>query len=193
MPKEELRQHHAVLAYFDDASIMGKECTLYYKEEIMATKAPPPIVTVPIDKEDLFYALLRLFQLADDAFPLDSEVEEPTDSEADEDEATSEIDATEPDDDADEHPPPNHFQQFFSAMDTLIEKTASEYLDLFALLSTPLLQDPKLKAEFIQYAHDRNMDIVFIEDVVRSRVPKLELVPPHKEPTDDGGNKPPTT
>lgn len=160
----------------------------------MVTKSTLPPGTVPIHKEDLFYALLRLFQLTSDIDPSG-------DDDADEEELSPEViaaleeeleaEAEEPEPNAGTPPPPDHFQKFYASLDDMIASTTDEYLSLFALLCTPLDKDPALKEEFLAYASARGVHMEFVVEKKPPNAPKLVLVPPQKNTTDDDDKKPP--
>lgn len=157
-----------------------------------------PVVTIPINKEDLFFVLLRLIQMLNDADPFSDIPEEVLSdivNEGDDDgELVIEEGPTE--DDADisaeeEVLPPTYFRELYAAQDDFTIAVCNEYIGLFALLSTPLNAHPKLKKEFIAYAHEHGEDIEFTSEKVEPKRPKLSIVPPPKTNPDDKDNPPP--
>ena len=152
-----------------------------------------PADSIPIKKEDLFFALVRLYLLIDDIDPGGDEDTTINDVDfhslmgidnGDDDEGPEEDG---PDDD------PCHFQDLLSSKDESLmeyaEKTAGIYIGLFALLSTPLEEDPLLKKEFREYALLEHG--VEIEFSTFDKKPKLTIVHSKKDdPTSPAPDKP---
>lgn len=136
---------------------------------------------IPIEKEDLFFALVRIYLLIDDIDPdgdIDSTIEEVDfhslmgiTGEDDEEEP--------PADDAD------HFQTLLMDKDEALlsyrTKMLDEYIGLFALLTSPLENDPLLKKEFQEYALTKHG--VEIEFSTYDKKPRLTLVSSKKDET----------
>lgn len=151
-------------------------------------KVPPlPNSTILYNKEDIFFALLRLYQMINDADPYSDNIDD--DDEAvifEEDQGGEEEEAGGP-----EASPPTYFQQLYAAQNDFVVSVVNEYIGLFALFSSPLDDDPALKAEFIAYAAERGEDIEFTNEKISPPGPKLFIVPPLKDDTDDKDKKPP--
>ena len=113
-----------------------------------------PADGVLIKKEDLFFALVRLYLLIDDIDPGRDEEEPDITAPGLELVGLDDLDDTDEDGPDDNYP--GHFQELLYSVDEshmeYAEKTAGEYIGLFALLSTPLEEDPLLKKEFREYA-----------------------------------------
>lgn len=153
----------------------------------MGTVPPLPNPMISYNKEDIFYILLRLYQMMNDADPysdLADDEDEPVVFEPDEQEGESEEEQV-------EAPPPTYFQTLYAAQDDFTVAVVNEYIGLFALLSTPLDHDPELKKEFLAYALARGEEIEFTNERTSPPAPKLFIVPPEKNDPDDSGKKPP--
>ena len=146
--------------------------------------ANTPLGPMTIEKDDLFFVLVRLFQLLrdvslptdedDPAFTPDLELgDEEGDDGADSD-TESDIVSTTP------------FGDFLDEHDYIVAELGNAYgdqfADLFAILATPLLADPKLRDEFIRFAIER-----YGETIVFTTPPppkaKLTLVPSPPQPS----------
>jgi hypothetical protein len=150
-------------------------------------KVPPlPNSTIAFNKEDIFYVLLRLYRMMNDADPFNNFTDDDEESFVFDEEQNEEgggVDET-------EVPPPTYFQRFYAAQDEFVVAVVNDYISLFALLSSPLDADPVLKKEFIAYAHEHGEDIEFTNDTLPP-APKLFIVPPQKDDPDGKGKKPP--
>jgi hypothetical protein len=149
---------------------------------------PLPNLGISFNKEDIFYVLLRLYRMMNDADPFnnftDDEEGESVDFEEDQDAEVGEVEETEP-------PPPDYFQKLYAAQDNFVVAVVNDYISLFALLSSPLDADPALKKEFIAYAARHGEDIEFTNDKVLPPAPKLFIVPSPKDDPNGNGKKPP--
>jgi hypothetical protein len=145
----------------------------------MGKMPPPSNSTIAFNKEDLFYALLRLYQLMNAADPSNDVAAVTFEEDQDEEEA-DELEAS----------PSNYFKKLYAAQHDFLVDMINDYIGLFALLSSPLDTDPKLKKEFIAYAHERGEDIEFTNDTLPS-APKLFIVPPQKDDPNGKNKKPP--
>jgi hypothetical protein len=153
----------------------------------MGTMPSPPNLMISYNKEDIFYILLRLYQMMNDADPFSDLAEDEDESvvfEADEEEGEEEGEET-------EASPPAYFQALYAAQDEFTVAVVNEYIGLFALLSTPLDHDPELKKEFLAYALARGEEIEFTNERRAPPAPKLFIVPPEKDNSDNSGKKPP--
>jgi hypothetical protein len=150
-------------------------------------KVPPlPNTTIVFNKEDLFYALLRLYQMINDADPHSDTTDDDDDVVFEEDQGSGEEETVEP-----EVPPPTYFQKLYADQNDFRVSVVNEYIGLFALFSSPLDDDPKLKKEFIAYAAERGEDIEFTNEKTPPPGPKLFIVPPQKSGPNGGSKKPP--
>lgn len=139
-----------------------------------------PLGPMTIQKADLFFALLRLFQLLRDVSFFSDADNDPSftpDMESggeDDDEAGDEGDGS-------EVIPPTPFGDFIDEHDNVVANLGNAYGDefanLFAILATPLLADPVLRDEFTRFALEKfGEEIVFT--IEPSPKAKLTLVPP---------------
>lgn len=138
--------------------------------------------TVLFKKADLFFALIRIFQLLEDVDP--GTLEEDSDD-AEHSSLAGLDDEHEGDsgfgDEDDEAPRPfeTFLQKHDNAIGEYLSNAASEYIGLFALLSSPLEADPQLKKEFREYAErEHGIDIDFMN--IPDKKPRLTIVPTKK-------------
>lgn len=146
----------------------------------MDTSSPVSDI-VPFKKEDLFFALVRIYQLMEDIDPDDGTLADTTVDGVDL--ADLPDDYGEEDDSEDDAP--FHFQALIGdtreSLSMYAEDILDEYIGLFALLSTPLEENPSLKKEFQAYARDEHgVDIEFSSF---SKKPKLVVVSSKKDDT----------
>lgn len=154
-------------------------------------KTTPPIVsaTIPINKEDLFWVLIRLYQLMNDVDPFGNSLDEDEGDaflfEVEKSKTEKKEEVIEPTTER-----PNHFQTLYAAQDDFNMGMIDEYIGLFAILSAPLNNDPTLKKEFIEYARQQGQNIEYTTDEAQEKKPTLSIVPPQKD-SPDNGEKPP--
>jgi len=84
----------------------------------------------------------------------------------------------------------NYFRTLYAAQDDFNVGMINEFIGLFAILSTPLDNDPALKREFIEYARQQGKDIEFTKGEAPPKKPTLSIVPPQKDSPDDGKTPP---
>jgi hypothetical protein len=115
----------------------------------MNTSVPTP-PTIAIDKEALFVALCRIYQLMESADPEGNLV-----GQSDEMStvvftgAARNIESRKGDDPWSE--PPTLFDDLFDACENFSSRFVGEHIGLFALLSGPIEDDPVLRKEFEEY------------------------------------------
>jgi hypothetical protein len=131
-----------------------------------------------IEKADLFFALVRLYQLLRDVSLADTsdDITLIPDVEAEGDPGDEDVLG-----DESEVTYPTPFGNFLDEHDYLIQELSTaygnEFSDLFAILATPLLVDPGLRDEFTRFALEGfGEEIVFT--VASPPKAKLTLVPP---------------
>lgn len=149
-----------------------------------------PSNSIPIEKEDLFFALVRIYLLMDDIDP-NNDIDTMLDD-------VDFVGITEFNDEDDEDPTddaPDYFQTLLMDKDEPLfayrTKTLDEYIGLFALLTSPLEADPLLKKEFQEYALTKHG--VEIEFFTYHKKPKLMIVSSKKDDTPPSPTKPPAT
>lgn len=147
--------------------------------------------SIPIEKEDLFFALVRIYLLMDDIDP-DNDI----DTMLDDVDMTGIIEFDDGDDDDDViKDAPDYFQTLLLDKDEPLfayrTKTLDEYIGLFALLTSPLESDPLLKKEFQQYALQKHG--VEIEFSTYDKKPKLTIVSSKRDETPPPPDKPQAT
>lgn len=144
--------------------------------------------SISIEKEDLFFALVRIYLLMDDIDP-DNDI----DTMLDDADMSGIIEFDDEDDDDVIKDAPDYFQTLLLDKDEPLfayrTKTLDEYIGLFALLTSPLEADPLLKKEFQQYALEKHG--VEIEFSTYDKKPKLTIVSSKKDDTPPSTDKPP--